>query len=199
MNRAAGTLIASAAVMVMSAPLAPPLAAQDEVEEVGNDGTLIIDILVEPPEAPPPSEAEIRECEAEIDAARVTREIIVCRQIGVNPNDYYSANRADARRRYAEETAFAGSTSAPDVDGTGLPMGLTPVVTIRGCFIPPCPKDPALIVDVEALPEAPDGSDADRIAQGLIPLGSDKELSPAEINRRLRALETAAPPESDQE
>ena len=34
------------------------------------------------------------------------------------------------------------------------------------------PKDPVYVVDVAALPEAPPGSDADRIARGLAPRGS---------------------------
>ena len=47
------------------------------------------------------------------------------------------------------------------------------VVVARGCFIGPCPPPKALIIDIEALPEAPPGSDADRIARGLPPLGRD--------------------------
>ncbi|GMN02311.1 hypothetical protein [Erythrobacter sp. MTPC3] len=191
MRRAALPLIAGAALLTVSAPLA----AQEEAE--ADDGNLVIDILVEPPEPPSPSEAEIRECEAEIDAARVTREIIVCRQIVENPNDYYSGSRADARRNYAEETVFAGTIAAPDVAGEGIFRGEPSISGL--CFFPPCPKDPALMIDVEALPEAPSGSDADRIAQGLVPLGSDDELSAEEIQRRLRALENAVPPQDEPE
>jgi hypothetical protein len=50
------------------------------------------------------------------------------------------------------------------------------------------------MIDVEALPEAPEGSDADRIANGLPPLGRDAELTPEEIARRRRALGLEAPP-----
>jgi hypothetical protein len=46
---------------------------------------------------------------------------------------------------------------------------------------------PALIIDVEALPQAPAGSDADRIARGLPPLGQE-ELSEEEIRKRRKAL-----------
>lgn len=37
--------------------------------------------------------------------------------------------------------------------------------TMRGCFLQKCPK-PLYFIDVAALPEAPAGSDADRIARG---------------------------------
>ena len=36
-----------------------------------------------------------------------------------------------------------------------------------------CPPPPAIVVDFAALPDAPPGSDADRIARGLPPLGRD--------------------------
>ena len=40
------------------------------------------------------------------------------------------------------------------------------------CIVPPCPPPPVYMIDVTALPEAPPGSDADRIARGLAPRGS---------------------------
>ena len=47
---------------------------------------------------------------------------------------------------------------------------------------------PALIIDVEALPDAPAGSDADRIARGLPPLGQDENLTEEEIRKRREKL-----------
>lgn len=40
------------------------------------------------------------------------------------------------------------------------------VVVARGCFIPPCPPPKMIFIDVKALPEAPAGSDAAKIATG---------------------------------
>ncbi|QSB45302.1 hypothetical protein IDJ81_04000 [Tsuneonella flava] len=46
-------------------------------------------------------------------------------------------------------------------------------VVARGCFVPPCPKPMPVMIDLKAIPEAPPGSDADRVARGLAPRGYD--------------------------
>jgi hypothetical protein len=43
------------------------------------------------------------------------------------------------------------------------------MVVIKGCFIPPCPPPPALIIDIKALPTPPAGSEADKISKGEMP------------------------------
>ena len=40
------------------------------------------------------------------------------------------------------------------------------VVAARGCMIPPCPPPMPELIDLAAIPEAPPGSEADRIARG---------------------------------
>lgn len=65
--------------------------------------------------------------------------------------------------------ARGGVPRAPDV-GTVYPG----VVVARGCFIPPCPPPMAVLIDLKAIPEAPPGSDADRVARGLAPTGRDE-------------------------
>ena len=127
------------------------------------------------------------DCEEEADAARIANEIIVCRQLGEASDG--SWNKEDWERRYAERTM--GNAQA-DVAGGGIFRG---EATVGGlCVIPPCPPEAAIMIDVEALPEPPPGSDADRIARGLPALGRDPELSPEEIARRRRALGLEAPP-----
>lgn len=64
--------------------------------------------------------------------------------------------------------AGGGVPRAPDV-GTVYPG----VVVARGCFIPPCPPPMPKLIDLKAIPEAPPGSDADRVARGLAPRGRD--------------------------
>lgn len=61
-----------------------------------------------------------------------------------------------------------GAPRAPDLE-TRYPG----VVVARGCFIPPCPPPMPPIIDLKAIPEAPPGSDADRVARGLAPRGRD--------------------------
>lgn len=182
LGSAALALLVSGQVSGQSPPEAVPIFDDDDPladipddDDPDDNGRVVIDILVPPPQRAAPTEAEARQCEEEIDAATVTGEIIVCRQLGEDPGNYYSGSREDATRRYAEETAFAGDILAPDVAGAGIFRG---PATLGGmCFIPPCPKDPALIIDVEALPEAPPGSDADRIARGLAPIGNEEGLT----------------------
>lgn len=79
--------------------------------------------------------------------------------------------RDDARVKddYARETMNEGNPQAPDVAGPGIFRGKA---TFGGCVKGvTCPPPRAIDVDFAALPEAPAGSDADRIAQGLPPLG----------------------------
>lgn len=141
--------------MFAAVPLAP-LAAQQSPNEAGQQD------LYGPP---PPME----DCSKEQEAAIVSGEIVVCRR-KVDQSQYRVSSDEDAERRYAEATMNKGDPRAPDV--FGIPD--TGVVVARGCFIPPCPPPPALIIDLLAIPEAPPGSDADRVAQGLAPKGDDK-------------------------
>lgn len=152
----------------------PP--AETEAEEQQRPAPINILITVPRGEV---NEAQVQECEDREDAATISGDIIVCRRIGESGENYYSGSREEARKRYAEETAFEGSPPPPDTFGIpnhGNPIGFG------------SPPPPALIIDVGALPEAPEGSDADRIARGLPPLGQDDDLSEEEIRKRREAL-----------
>lgn len=128
-----------------------------------------------------------QDCEEEADAARIANEIVVCRQLGEATDG--SWNKEAWERSYAERTQ---GEQPVDVAGGGIFSGKA---TIGGmCLIPPCPPEAALMIDVEALPEAPEGSDADRIARGLPPLGRDPEPTAEEIAERRRALGLETPP-----
>ncbi|WP_043604158.1 hypothetical protein [Novosphingobium sp. Rr 2-17] len=57
-----------------------------------------------------------------------------------------------------------GQLTAPDVAGNGIFKGKA---TMGGkCFIGPCPPPAAYMIDLSSIPEAPAGSDADKIAKG---------------------------------
>ncbi len=184
-------------ILALSAGLAfaPPLSAQDDggvtdnaetarlnsetTAETANPGRPApIDLTVTVPRGEV-NEAQVQECLDNEEAATISGDIVVCRRIGESGENSFSGSREEARKRYAEETAFKGSPPPPDLFGIpnhGNSIGFGSV--------PP----PALIIDVGALPEAPAGSDADRIARGLPPLGQDEDLSEEEIRKRREAL-----------
>jgi hypothetical protein len=111
----------------------------------------------------------------------------VCRELSVPTDQIYSGSREAWLKDYAGRTQGAGTIAPPDTDGTGLPNGMPALVTVRGCFIPPCPKDPALIIDVEAIETPPAGSDAERVAQGLAPLEGDNAPLSDDSRERIEA------------
>ncbi|PKP65842.1 MAG: hypothetical protein CVT87_01635 [Alphaproteobacteria bacterium HGW-Alphaproteobacteria-9] len=133
------------------------------------------------------NQAQVLECEDRADAGTISGEIVVCRQIGDDGSNSLSGSRAEAQKRYAEETAFKDIPRAPEAFGIpnhGNSLGFGSV--------PP----PALLIDVTALPKAPPGSDADRIARGLPPLGQNGELTEEEEKARREAagIRTVVPP-----
>lgn len=124
------------------------------------------------------NEAQLQECRDDADAGTISGEIVVCREVGDNGANAYSADREAARKRYAEETALKGAPRAPEAfgipdNGKGIGFGKPPPVAIE--------------VDFAALPPAPAGSDADRVGRGLAPLGQDGELTEEQERARREA------------
>lgn len=163
---------------------AMPASAQDQNPVDGQaDGTVVIDILVP---VPTTDEADAsRQCPAPQDAAAAGPEIVVCGEPFDDSPYYYSGSADAAENRYAEETAFAGEMRPPDVAGPGIFTGPPTVSGLCGFIFNPCPPPQPLLIDVAALPSAPEGSDADRIAKGLEPLGDDKEREEGEAELAL--------------
>ena len=140
---------------------AGPVAAQDPPVEVEQpNGGLVIDIL---------EAAELQDCSAEQQAAELSGEIIVCRRRRTDEEAYLGRSREDWADDYAERSKGSGPV---DVAGPGIFTG--PPTASGFCFIPPCPTAAMPEIDFAALPEAPPGSDADRIARGLAPRGNDE-------------------------
>ncbi len=169
-----------AAVWIMTSPLA----AQDDSKATGGATATAsqprerINIMVTRPSGEV-NQAQAQECVDRADAGTISGEIVVCRQTGEDRSGLLSDNRAEAQNRYARETAFKGSPPPPDVfgigdNGKGIGIG----------GVPP----PALMIDVAALPQAPAGSDADRIARGLPPLGQELELTEEQEKARREAM-----------
>lgn len=131
------------------------------------------------------NQAQTKECVDRADAGTISGEIVVCREVEVD-NSALTGDRTASQKRYAQETAFKGAPPPPDMfgisdNGKGIGFG----------GVPP----PAVFIDVEALPKAPAGSDADRIARGLPPLGASEELSEEEEKARREAagIKTVVP------
>lgn len=177
--------------------LTAPLAAQDDSAATASAAEPAAEPAPEPPQRPrinvlvtvprgEVNQAQAQECVDRADAGTISGEIVVCRQIGED-NSALTGDRTATQKRYAQETAFKGATPPPDMfgipdNGKGIGFG----------GVPP----PAVFIDVEALPQAPAGSDADRIARGLPPLGQDRELTEEEEKARREAagIKTTVPP-----
>lgn len=144
---------------------ASALAAQNA--PVPDDGRLVIDILAEQPEDP----VTIERCEREADEAKIAGEIVVCRERrDPGPPAF---DKQDWEQRYAERTQ---GPKPPDVDGSGIRLpreGSLIAITVTVPF--GGPGAAPLMIDVEALPEPPPGSDADRIARGLPPVDQGRD------------------------
>jgi hypothetical protein len=182
-----------------AALVAGPLAAQDDssVATPPSD-TAPADAAAAPAGVPPrinltvsvPSDeasaADLRECRDDEEAAAINGEIVVCR-VRDRDSGALTGTRAESQKRYAQETAFKGAPPPPDLfgipdNGKGIGFGKPPPV--------------AITIDFAALPKAPAGSDADRIAQGLPPLGQGEELSEEQERARREAegIKTTVPP-----
>jgi hypothetical protein len=132
------------------------------------------------------NDAQVRECRDDEDAGTISGEIVVCRRVVDTGENSLSGSREAAQRRYAEETALKGAPRAPEAfgipdNGKGIGFGKPPPV--------------AITVDFAALPKAPAGSDADRLARGLPALGQDGELTEEEERARREAegIKTTVP------
>lgn len=196
-----GFRIALSALALGCAPACfAPLAAQDDTVETTPPPA---DNLPPPPTAPEggvpprinlmvtvprdePSQADLRECRDDEEAAAINGEIVVCRVRG-NDGTGLTGTREESQKRYAQETMLKGAPRAPEAfgipdNGKGIGFGKPPPV--------------AITVDFEALPAAPAGSDADRIARGLPPLDQDRELTEEEekARREAQGIKTTVPP-----
>ncbi len=158
---------------------------------------------VEPPIAPGPrinlmvtvprgevNQAQVKQCVDDADAGTLSGEIVVCGQT-TNDTSALSGSRKETQKRYAQETMLKGAARAPDFikdcKEQGNPFGCVGIGKVPAT---------AYIVDFAALPTAPAGSDADRIARGLPPIGQEEQLTEEQERARREAagIRTTAPP-----
>jgi hypothetical protein len=119
-----------------------------------------------PPAVPLSADASAAIAQRLLQAGQPTRckesagdgEIVVCGRRGANEKERLPLRDLLESARSTRD----GVPHAPNVFGIGDIGG----VKVRGCFLPPCPPPLMPDIDFAALPAAPAGSDADRIAKG---------------------------------
>jgi hypothetical protein len=118
-------------------------------------------------------------------------EIVVCAE-EQEQSQFRIRSDKQAEDDYARRTMNKGDPRAPDFEPQYPGM-----VVARGCFIPPCPPPKALMIDLKAIPEAPPGSDADRVGRGLAPTGNEgKQPRPAPAAKPAVSDAPVSPPGS---
>lgn len=106
---------------------------------------------------PPPDPPKRADCDDPVG-----NEIVVCAGL-----EEQSQFRVRSSLDQGDESHLEWAGDAPDVSGPGIFKGKA---TASGCIKGvTCPPPPAYIFDITALPEAPPGSDADKIARGEKP------------------------------
>lgn len=172
-HRSRNTALLSLLILFCLFVAVAPVHAQETMQAKQGSPPDRIDILVKPPEVSP---ADARDCQAQMDAALISGQIVVCREKS-GPSPYTYSSKKDALDRYAAATAFRDAPATPDPCGPncGIFTGKPTMSGVCGIGLNPCPPPPAHFIDVSALPKAPPGSDADRIAHGLPPLGQNDD------------------------
>jgi len=142
-------------------------------------------------DAPPPVRpADCTEAETAEDGGTI---IVVCAPVEDDPESFRGRSRLDR----GDDSHLSWDGTAPYVGGKGI---FTGPATVSGlCVVPPCPPPPVYYIDVGALPEAPPGSDADRIARGLAPRGSSYDGGVPAEETRIVAQDAPPPEEEPQE
>ena len=165
-----GSSQAMAAFMLLAAPSA--LSAQhNRISPQSNDsdGPARVNLIDQVREIVAQEERlEPRDCNTYDEGNVISGEIVVCARRNRDDTAAAGFDKQAWVNDYAERTAYRDDPEAPDfiIDcfEQGMPFGCFPIGQA-----PPS----VVIVDVEALPAAPPGSDADRIARGLPPSGHD--------------------------
>ncbi len=89
-------------------------------------------------------------------------DIVVCAQ----DQEQFRARSSSDEDPGSDQALNDGRLTPPDVAGRGIFRGKP---TMAGkCLIPPCPPPAAYMIDLSTIPQAPAGSDADKIAKGEI-------------------------------
>ena len=140
-------------VLLPALLLAAPLAAQ-EAPEPAPETVTAERVLADAQKA---YALPVRGAQAECPMPKPGGEIVVCARQD-NSDRFRAASSSDL-----DPTGAGARGGVPHAD---VETGYPGVAVASGCFIPPCPPPMPVLIDLKAIPEAPPGSDADRIARG---------------------------------
>ena len=176
-----------AAPVALAAQQAEPIAPATQASPPDR-----IDLLAQSREiASENAEGELENCSETDEATLISGEIVVCRR-SRDDTAAYGFDKKAWQERYAAETRGADPV---DVAGPGSFRGAPTVGSLCIPGLQKCPPPPAIVVDFAALPDAPPGSDADRIARGLPPLGRDGPRLPPPSSQTAETLDLPPPPD----
>lgn len=153
-----------------------------------------IDIIAPPPNVDEETSSLRHGCDDPGEDGLLEGTILVCRDLEIDSDQYFSGSRAAWLTGYAERSQGHNTIPTPDVAGSGIFRGQGIITGL--CFVPPCPRPPMIIVDVESNEMPPLGSDADRLSRGLPPTGKEYD-SDSEVRRRLEAELGLPQPQSE--
>lgn len=140
-----------------TAPVAVDILLADEKDE-----PFVLDLTLR-------EDANAQKCADDQDASQISGEIIVCAR---KRDDEAFRLNPDIGPSYAEATMLKGAPRAPDFILDCAEQGWP-----FGCIKLSAEQEPPLLIDVTALPEAPPGSDADRLKGAPVP----ENKSPASL------------------
>ncbi len=139
-----------------------------------------------------PAEAQPSEAKPKCGTPGPGGEIVVCGTTE-DPDKYRVKSSEDLDPSKTRDVV----PRAPDLYNLPVPAMVGVGVTFKGCFLPPCPAPMPLLIDLKSIPEAPPGSDADRVGKGLAPRGGSGEPAPSPAPAQTETAEPALkPPES---
>ncbi|MBD3728663.1 MAG: hypothetical protein IE933_03060 [Sphingomonadales bacterium] len=157
--------MAALLALLASAPLHAPLHAQSDTATTGGapgGGAVTADQAIAKAKdayGPPAPEKDCKPQEGD--------EIVVCARD--QDNSEFRVKSTAELNPDSKQALDDGVPRAPDVAGDYIFKGPPTVSGICGIGLNKCPPPPAIFVDVTKLPQAPEGSDADKIAKGEIP------------------------------
>lgn len=91
-----------------------------------------------------------------------------CADTQIDPNTIIVCEEIDDPARYMSVLPEERSSEDPNLPRapsvSGMPAQLSVGTSVRGCLLQ-CPPETAILIDLEAIPEAPAGSDAARYSE----------------------------------